>query len=221
MSETYLPEGMPIPVAQADGLDKPHWDGLQDGKLLIQKCGDCGTWQWGPEWICHQCLSFDLDWQAVPATNGALAGLIYSWERSHHPVHPALKEAGPYLAVLVELPSAGNVRMLGNLLGDSMQEVKIGMAVERSGVEAGFDSFVMSCRAMGFGLEQLVLHLVIGAERDAKRFIGRFVPTDRNTPASTLYADGGFASSGETEWVLERPAPGPEPPGWIRVRERR
>jgi len=45
-------------------------------------------------------------------------------------VHPALKNHGPYLAVLVELPHAGNVRMLGNLLGDPQQEVVIGAAVE-------------------------------------------------------------------------------------------
>ncbi len=32
--------------------------------------------------------------------------------------------------MLVELPDAGNVRMLGNLLGDPKQEVKIGADVE-------------------------------------------------------------------------------------------
>jgi uncharacterized OB-fold protein len=46
-----------------------------------------------------------------------------------HPVHPALKDAGPYLVVLVELPHAGNIRMIGNLLGDPQQSVRIGTAV--------------------------------------------------------------------------------------------
>jgi uncharacterized OB-fold protein len=32
--------------------------------------------------------------------------------------------------VLVELPDAGNVRMVGNLLGDPREEIKIGSAVE-------------------------------------------------------------------------------------------
>jgi uncharacterized OB-fold protein len=45
-------------------------------------------------------------------------------------VHPALKDAGPYVAVLVELPEAGNVRMIGNLLGDPRREVRIGASVE-------------------------------------------------------------------------------------------
>jgi hypothetical protein len=45
-------------------------------------------------------------------------------------VHTMLWDHGPYIAILVELPHAGNVRMLGNLLGDPQQEVMIGAAVE-------------------------------------------------------------------------------------------
>jgi uncharacterized OB-fold protein len=45
-------------------------------------------------------------------------------------VHPALKGHGPYIVVLVELPDAVNVRMLGNLVGDPRQEVHIGAEVE-------------------------------------------------------------------------------------------
>ncbi len=125
MSETYLPEGMPTPVPQGDGLDKPYWEGLRNGQLLVQRCGACQTWQWGPEWICHNCNSFDMKWTEVEGD-----GVIYSWERPWHPVHPALNGHGPYLVVLVELPAAGNIRMIGNLLGDPTQEVKIGAKVK-------------------------------------------------------------------------------------------
>jgi hypothetical protein len=45
-------------------------------------------------------------------------------------VHPALKDHGPYVVVLVELPEAGNVRMIGNLVGDPLQTVEIGAPVE-------------------------------------------------------------------------------------------
>jgi uncharacterized OB-fold protein len=122
---TYLPAGLPIPVPENDGLDKPYWDATRRGELLVQRCKACGTFQWGPEWICHNCLSFDMDWHKVSGK-----GRIYSWERSWHPVHPALKGHGPYIAVLVELPDAGNVRMVGNLLGDPKQDVQIGADVE-------------------------------------------------------------------------------------------
>ena len=45
-------------------------------------------------------------------------------------MHPSLADHGPYIVVLVELPHADNLRMLGNLLGDPMQEIVIGSPVE-------------------------------------------------------------------------------------------
>lgn len=126
MSKYYLPEGLPAPVPEADGLSTPYWEGLKAEILMVQQCNDCGTYQFGPEWICHNCNSFDLNWVEAEGT-----GTIYSWERAWHPVHPALREREePYIVVLVELKGAGNVRMIGNLLGDPHQDVVIGSDVE-------------------------------------------------------------------------------------------
>lgn len=121
----YLPEGLPIPVSEEDQLSRPYWEGLKENRLLVQKCSHCGTLRFGPEWICHQCHGFDFSWQGIVPE-----GVIYSWERVWHPSHAALKGHGPYLVVLVELPGAGNIRMVGNLLGDPMQEVVIGAKVK-------------------------------------------------------------------------------------------
>lgn len=122
---SYLPEGLAVPSAGADGLSAPYWEGTRREELLIQFCRACSHWQWGPEWICHHCDSFDLDWREVQGR-----GVIYSYQRIWHPVHPALTGHGPYIAVLVTLPGADDVRMVGNLLGDPKQEVPIGAAVE-------------------------------------------------------------------------------------------
>ena len=122
---SYLPPGLPIPVAEPDGLSAPYWNGLRDNRLLVQRCGHCGTWQFGPEWLCHRCHAFDPGWIEVEPR-----GRIFSWTRVWHPSHAALRSHGPYIAVLVELPHADGVRMVGNLLGDPMQEVVIGAAVE-------------------------------------------------------------------------------------------
>jgi uncharacterized OB-fold protein len=120
-----LPPGLPAPVPEADGLSAPFWEGLRAGRLLVQRCAGCRTWQFGPEWLCHRCHAFDPPWEEV-----APQGLVYSWERVWHPSHPSLKGHGPYLVVLVELPQAGGTRMLGNLLGDALQEVVIGAPVQ-------------------------------------------------------------------------------------------
>ncbi len=122
---SYLPSGMPLPAASADGLDTEFWEAARRHELVVQRCNGCQAFQFGPEWLCNQCRSFDLGWYRVSGR-----GRIYSWERVWYPVHPALNSKLPYMVVLVELPDAGNVRMVGNLLGDPNQEVTIGAEVE-------------------------------------------------------------------------------------------
>ncbi len=121
----YLPSGLPTPAPASDGLGAEFWEATRRHELVVQRCQACHSWQWGPEYICHRCHSFDLAYEPVPPR-----GRIFSWERSGYPVHPALQKAVPYLVVLVELPAADNVRMVGSLLGDPQQEVEIGSPVE-------------------------------------------------------------------------------------------
>ncbi len=124
MTDPYLGAGLPAPVPTPDGLDAPYWEGLANDEIRIQHCRGCERWQWGPEWICHHCHCDDLAFRAVTGH-----GTVYSYERVWHPVHPALKDQGPYLIVLVELDDAPGVRMVGNLLGDPRQPVRIGAPV--------------------------------------------------------------------------------------------
>jgi uncharacterized protein len=123
--KTYLPQGMPVPAPTGDGVDREFWEGAKRHELVVQHCGKCGTFQMTPEWICHNCHSLEVGWRRVTPR-----GRIYSFERVWHPAHPALKGACPYLVVVVEIPDAGNVRLVGNLLGDPMQDVKFDTEVE-------------------------------------------------------------------------------------------
>jgi FkbH-like protein len=91
--------------------------------------------------------------------------------------------------------------------------------VERApGKACAIESFVMSCRAMGFGFERAMLARVIAAEDRralaAVRVEGRFVPTDRNGPAAGFYAECGF----DTDYVLAAEAARPESPPWFTER---
>ncbi|MFC5747221.1 Zn-ribbon domain-containing OB-fold protein [Actinomadura rugatobispora] len=104
----------------ADGLDAPYWDGLRSGELRIQRCAGCRTWLWGPRRMCPECHGFELVWEGVPAT-----GTVYSWCRTHHPYMAEFAELTPYVTVVVELPHAGGVRLLGLLTGEG-RDVRIG-----------------------------------------------------------------------------------------------
>jgi predicted enzyme involved in methoxymalonyl-ACP biosynthesis len=79
----------------------------------------------------------------------------------------------------------------------------------------------MSCRAMGFGLEFLLLNQLT-AESAERRWTGSFLRTDRNGPASELFGAAGFQcvegdpASDVQLWALEPDAPRPERPSWFR-----
>ncbi len=118
----YLPAGLPAP--DLTGIDRPFWEAAQRGELVVQVCADCAAPQWPPEEICAACHSTNRAWK--PASGRAT---VFSWSRIWHPVHPALADHGPYLAVVVKLDDFP-ILMLGNLLGDPAPEVTIGAAVE-------------------------------------------------------------------------------------------
>jgi hypothetical protein len=73
-SSTYLPAGLPVPVAEPDDLSAPYWAGLRQNRLMVQQCSHCRTWQFGPEWLCHRCHAFDPSWTEIEP-----CGRIFSW----------------------------------------------------------------------------------------------------------------------------------------------
>jgi FkbH-like protein len=89
--------------------------------------------------------------------------------------------------------------------------------VSRKGGVGTFDSIVMSCRAMGFGLEGVMLRAAMDAEPGLATFLGRFVPTDRNTPAAGLFRDYGFRQAEQGLWMLGPDTERPSIPGWITI----
>jgi len=93
------------------------------------------------------------------------------------------------------------------------------VVVERRGPERIIQSFVMSCRAMGFGVEQAVLRETLALElaNGANRFIGKFVQTDRNTPARDLFSRNGFILCDHGHWQLNVPFENSPHPDWLRV----
>ncbi|WP_443065318.1 bifunctional MaoC family dehydratase N-terminal/OB-fold nucleic acid binding domain-containing protein [Streptomyces sp. NBC_00536] len=109
----------PRPVVNRD--NQGFWDGVQDHRLLIQRCASCAAlrFPWLPG--CNDCAC--LDWDTVEASG---AGTVFSYVVMHHPPFPAFDP--PYAVAVVEL--AEGVRMVSNITGVPYDKVRIGMPVQ-------------------------------------------------------------------------------------------
>lgn len=101
----------------------------------------------------------------------------------------------------------------------------VGVAIVRyDGAEAEIDSFLLSCRAIGRGVEDALLATVVrhAAEKDARRIVATYVPTARNGLVRDFYERHGFAADGDaagaTRWSAPAESPGLAIPSWIHVR---
>jgi uncharacterized OB-fold protein len=129
-----------IPPAVTDET-APFWEAAAEGRLVVERCQDCGAETFPPRGICRSCRSRSMAWADIRGP-----GRIYSLTVNHQRWLPGLEV--PYAIVLVEFDDHPGVRVVGRLRGCPPDEAEIGMPVE-VGFEpgpAGFSvpSFVAS-----------------------------------------------------------------------------
>ena len=89
--------------------------------------------------------------------------------------------------------------------------------------EWALDGFVMSCRAIGYGIETALIAALCEAARSAgaRALIGEFVETPKNAPARDLFARHGFVTQDEPDspnrWRLLLTEAGVTTPPWIAL----
>ena len=88
----------------------PFWDAAREGRLLVERCGDCGAESFPPRGICRACRS-----RATAPAEVAGPGVVYSYTVNHQRWLPDLEV--PYAVVLVEFPAHPGVRVAGRLRG--------------------------------------------------------------------------------------------------------
>jgi len=119
----YLPDTLPSLDPGHD--DAPWWEALRRHELVIQRCATCGRWRHPPGPLCPGCQSTVHQWERVSGK-----GRVFSYTVVHHPVHPALTGRVPYNVALIELPDAGNVRVISNVVQVEPEELAVGLEVE-------------------------------------------------------------------------------------------
>lgn len=111
------------PLPEMEFEEKPYWESLKQHAMKIQQCDACGKWCFLPRARCPHCMSTSLAWKPVSGR-----GKVYATTTQHYPPSPGFKDDVPFNISLVELDEG--VRMMTNVVGCPVENVKIGMRVE-------------------------------------------------------------------------------------------
>ena len=97
------------------------WEGVKQGKLLIQRCKSCGDLHHPPGPVCPKCQSFD--WDTIESSG---KGTVYSFVVMHYPEVPPFEYPNP--VGLIELEEG--VRLIAQLVGIKPGDVQVGQKVQ-------------------------------------------------------------------------------------------
>ncbi|NDG38990.1 MAG: hypothetical protein EBY28_06245 [Betaproteobacteria bacterium] len=119
----YFPSTFP---AVAPTLDDRHfWELCAARRLCFQRCVNCKTFRHPPAPFCPRCQSLASDWVEAPTV-----ATIFSFTVVYHPSHSDAISAVPYNVVLVEFESCSGVRLVSNVIDESVDALTVGARVE-------------------------------------------------------------------------------------------
>ena len=114
------------PLPQITSEAQPFWDAAAKQQLVMQRCQDCHAYIWTPRPACFECGSERLEWTQLSGK-----GEIYSFTVIRQVVGRAASQAFekdiPYVIAWIDLEEGP--RMISNVIGYPVEDVKIGMKV--------------------------------------------------------------------------------------------
>jgi hypothetical protein len=110
---------LPIP----DERSRPFFDGAREGRLVLQRCRACHTWQHPVRSRCTRCGGADLEWAQASGR-----ARLYSWGRLHRAYLPQHEGRLPIDLAVVDLEEG--VRMSSNLVGAAPAEIRAGLPLQ-------------------------------------------------------------------------------------------
>ena len=113
---------LPVPPAFVTPDNAPHFDALEEGRLLLPRCDRCGEAIWYPRHHCPFCGSPEVGWFEASGR-----GVVYSFSVVRRG-QGAYAAAAPYVLAYVELEEGP--RVMTNLDVDAVERVQVGLPVE-------------------------------------------------------------------------------------------
>lgn len=122
MSDAYTrPEQRLVPE-----LEEPtsaFWSGGERGELMIYRCRSCGHWFHPPNGACWRCQSTDVGPEAASGR-----GTVAAFTINRMPWVPGLEP--PYVVAIIALEDEPDTRVMSNVVGIDVEQVRTGMPVE-------------------------------------------------------------------------------------------
>jgi uncharacterized OB-fold protein len=116
------------PVPAGDPVSDAYWAAAAEGRLLLQHCPSCGTWQFYPRALCTSCGG-DTAWEDASGR-----GTVHTFTVIRQQGARAFRDDVPYVVAMVALDEGP--MMMGNVTGCAPEDVTIGMAVRAYAVDA-------------------------------------------------------------------------------------
>ena len=117
-----MSSGLPVRKIEVTSETQPFWDATAQGRLVLARCDSCSEVIWYPRAYCPACHTNSVSW--FDATGN---GTIYSFSITRKGAG-AWANSGPYVIAYVELEEGP--RILTNIVGCSVDDVRVGMEVQ-------------------------------------------------------------------------------------------
>ncbi|MBV9859951.1 MAG: OB-fold domain-containing protein [Alphaproteobacteria bacterium] len=111
------------PLPRIDGPNRPFWEAARDGRLLLQRCLDCGTWRFPAARYCPSCRGERSEWQAASGR-----ATLESFCLFHKPYFDGFADELPYNVIQVRLEEG--VQLFSNLVAVANDRAAIGMPLQ-------------------------------------------------------------------------------------------
>jgi uncharacterized OB-fold protein len=110
---------------------EPYWEGLKEGKLLLQTCSQCQYIRHPISWLCPQCLSEEFTWEAMSG-QGTVETFIWYMEHLEAATggEPVFRNELPYNVAVIRLPEGPS--LVSNVRDVSFGDLQVGQAVSAS-----------------------------------------------------------------------------------------
>ena len=119
-----------FPNVMIDRDNIEHYRALPEGRLLINRCGDCGRWIYPHRPLCPECFS----WNVTP-TEVSGRGRVFTFTLLQQLRDPNAFLAEPVNAAAVELEEQAGLRYLARIVNCPRDALALDMPVSLTWLE--------------------------------------------------------------------------------------